>query len=191
MNTTHPIRRRAAIALLAASALTITGCSTGTSTNAVPESPLASLEHYELAGLDAPQIIDKLDTMPVVDRPEDLIASVQPTELVLTSGDGSSETIPVPEGEFYLSVAPYYTSTHPCLFHSLTTCLGEMANEQVHVTVTDTATRDTLSRNRAPPMTTASSGCGYREISRPSSLSTTRAGRPLLRSPPGNRTSPA
>lgn len=144
MNTTHPIRRRAAIALLAASALTITGCSTGTSTNAVPESPPASLEHYELAGLDAPQIIDKLDTMPVVDRPEDLIASVQPTELVLTSGDGSSETIPVPEGEFYLSVAPYYTSTHPCLFHSLTTCLGEMATEEVHVTVTDTATGDTL-----------------------------------------------
>ena len=144
MNTTHPTRRRAATALLAAAALTITGCSSGPSDNAMPKSSPASLEHYELADLDAPGIITKLDTMPVVDRPDDLIASVQPTELVLTSGDESLETIPLPNDQFYLSVAPYYTSTHPCQFHSLTTCQGEMGNEEVHVTVTDTATGDTL-----------------------------------------------
>ena len=43
-----------------------------------------------LAGLDAPAIIEKLDTMPVTDRPDDLIASVQPSELVLTSNDQTS-----------------------------------------------------------------------------------------------------
>ncbi|WP_206680917.1 CueP family metal-binding protein [Dietzia sp. E1] len=144
MNTTHSTRRRAAIALVAAAALTLTGCSPGPAENAVPNWPPASLEHYDLAGLEAPQIINTLDTMPVADRPNDLIASVQPTELVLTSGDESLETIPIPEDQFYLSVAPYYTSTHPCRFHSLTTCLGEIANEQVHVTVTDNASGDTL-----------------------------------------------
>ena len=102
------------------------------------------MESYDLAGLEAPQIINTLDTMPVADRPNDLIASVQPTELVLTSGDESLETIPIPEDQFYLSVAPYYTSTHPCQFHSLTTCRGEMATEEVHVTVTDNASGDTL-----------------------------------------------
>ncbi|AWH97301.1 hypothetical protein A6048_07950 [Dietzia psychralcaliphila] len=102
------------------------------------------MESYGLAGLDAPQIINKLDTMPVADRPDDLIASVQPNELVLTSGDVSLATMPMPDDQFYLSVAPYSTSTHPCQFHSLTTCRGEMATEEVYVTITDTATGDTL-----------------------------------------------
>lgn len=102
------------------------------------------MESYGLAGLDATQIIEKLDTMPVADRPDDLIASVQPTELVLTSNDESLATLPLPDDQFYLSVAPYNTSTHPCQFHSLATCLGEMAAEEVHVTVTDTATGDIL-----------------------------------------------
>ncbi|GLB64320.1 hypothetical protein NCCP2495_21990 [Dietzia sp. NCCP-2495] len=144
MNATHSTRRRAATAFHAAAALTLAGCSTGPSGNASTEPPVTSLESYDLAGLEAPQIINTLDTMPVADRPNDLIASVQPTELVLTSGDESLETIPIPEDQFYLSVAPYYTSTHPCRFHSLTTCLGEIANEQVHVTVTDNASGDTL-----------------------------------------------
>lgn len=144
MTTTDTSRRRVASAFLAAAALTLAGCSTGPSDNASTEPPVTSLESYDLAGLEAPQIINTLDTMPVADRPNDLIASVQPTELVLTSGDESLETIPIPEDQFYLSVAPYYTSTHPCRFHSLTTCLGEIANEQVHVTVTDNASGDTL-----------------------------------------------
>ena len=102
------------------------------------------MESYDLAGLEAPQIINTLDTMPVADRPDDLIASVQPTELVLTSSDEGLATMPMPDDQFYLSVAPYNTSTHPCQFHSLTTCRGEMATEEVHVTVTDTATGDIL-----------------------------------------------
>lgn len=143
MNTTHSTRRQAAIALVTAAALTLTGCSPGPAENAVPNSTPASSEHYDLAGLDAPQIINTLDTMPVADRPDDLIASVQPTELRVDS-EVKSLTLPMPDDQFYLSVAPYYTSTHPCRFHSLTTCLGEITNEQMHVTVTDNASGDTL-----------------------------------------------
>ena len=144
MTIRHHSRRRVASAFLAAAALTFAGCSTGPSENASTEPPNPSLESYGLAGLDAPQIINKLDTMPVADRPDDLIASVQPTELVLTSSDEGLATMPMPDDQFYLSVAPYNTSTHPCQFHSLTTCRGEMATEEVHVTVTDTATGDIL-----------------------------------------------
>ncbi|WP_172812183.1 CueP family metal-binding protein [Dietzia sp. 111N12-1] len=144
MITTDTSRRRVASALLAAAALTLAGCSTGPADNAPTGTPTASLESYGLAGLDAPQIIEKLDAMPVADRPDDLIASVQPNELVLTSGDESLATIPMPDDQFYLAVAPYDTSTHPCQFHSLTTCLGEIATEEMHVTVTDTATGDIL-----------------------------------------------
>ena len=144
MTIRHHSRRRVASAFLAAAALTFAGCSTGPSENASREPPNPSLESYGLAGLDAPQIINKLDTMPVADRPDDLIASVQPTELVLTSSDEGLATMPMPDDQFYLSVAPYNTSTHPCQFHSLTTCRGEMATEEVHVTVTDNASGDTL-----------------------------------------------
>ena len=143
MITTDTSRRRVAFAFLAA-ALTLAGCSTGPSENASTEPPTASLESYGLAGLDATQIIEKLDTMPVADRPDNLIASVQPTELVLTSDDQSLATIPMPDDQFYLSVAPYDTSTHPCQLHSLTTCLGELANEKVQVTVTDDSTGEAI-----------------------------------------------
>ncbi|WP_404851285.1 hypothetical protein [Dietzia kunjamensis] len=105
MNTTRPARRRAAIAFLTAGALTLAGCSTGPADNAVPKPPPASLKSYGLAGLDAAQIIEKLDTMPVADRPEDLLASVQPTELRVNS-EVRSLTLSMPEDQFYLSVAP-------------------------------------------------------------------------------------
>lgn len=144
MITTHPTRRRTAITLLAAGALALTGCSTDNDPARETASPPSSLENYGLAGLDAPQIIDTLDAMPVPDRPDDLIASVQPTELILTSDGGEIATLPMPNDEFYLSVAPYENRTHSCHLHSLTTCLGEMAGEQVHVTVTNTTTGQTL-----------------------------------------------
>lgn len=124
--------------------MTLAGCSTGLSDNASTEPPNPSLESYDLAGLDATQIIEKLDTMPVAERPDDLIASVQPTELVLTSDDQSLATIPMPDDQFYLSVAPYDTSTHRCHFHSLTTCLGELANENVQINVTDDSTGEAI-----------------------------------------------
>lgn len=144
MNTTHQFPRKAAVALLAAGALTLTGCSSGASENASTAPPTAALESYGLAGLDAPEIIEELDTMPVADRPDDLIASVQPSELVLTSEDDGVTTIAMPDDQFYLSVAPYEQRTHDCYFHSLTTCLGEMSEEEVQVTVTDDATGQTI-----------------------------------------------
>lgn len=144
MNTTHRFPRRAAVALLAAGALTLAGCSTGTSENAATAPPTAALESYGLTGLDAPEIIEELDTMPVADRPDDLIASVQPSELVLTSDTDGVTTLPMPEDRFYLSVAPYQQRTHDCYFHSLTTCLGELSEEEVQVTVTDDDTGQTI-----------------------------------------------
>ena len=42
----------------------------------------------------------------------------------------------MPDDEVYISVAPYREQTHDCYFHSLTTCLGELANAEVQVTLT-------------------------------------------------------
>ena len=74
--------------------------------------------------------------MPVADRPTDLIASVQPDALVLTDDQDRETRLQMPEGQVYISVAPYREQTHDCYFHSLTTCLGELADTEVQVTLT-------------------------------------------------------
>lgn len=139
-----PHRRKLIVAAAAtlAAALVLTGCATAPSPE--PASPSTNsqavdtgfLADHDLDGLDAAQVIERLDTMPVADRPTDLIASVQPDALVLTDDQKRETRLPMPEDEVYISVAPYREQTHDCYFHSLTTCLGELANTAVQVTLT-------------------------------------------------------
>ncbi|UWF77787.1 MULTISPECIES: CueP family metal-binding protein [Microbacterium] len=139
-----PHRRKPIVAAAAtlAAALVLTGCATAPSHE--PASPSTNsqavdtgfLADHDLDGLDAAQVIERLDTMPVADRPTDLIASVQPDALVLTDDHKRETRLPMPEDEVYISVAPYREQTHDCYFHSLTTCLGELANTAVQVTLT-------------------------------------------------------
>jgi len=110
------------------------------------------LAAYDLDGLDARQVIERLDATALADRPTDLMASVRPDGLVLvgssadaTGTPGTVEvTLPMPEDEFYLSIAPYLTQTHDCHHHSLTTCVGELRNEAVDVTIVDADTGTVL-----------------------------------------------
>ncbi|CAM3484165.1 CueP family metal-binding protein [Isoptericola cucumis] len=102
------------------------------------------LAEHGLEGLDARQIIDRLDAMPVAERPTDLVASVRPNEVVVTDDQQHESSVPMTSDEFYVSVAPYVDQTHECYFHSLTTCLGELQNASVGVTVTDDATGEVL-----------------------------------------------
>lgn len=137
-----PVRRKrctlAAAALI--SVLVLAGCASppaATPTDAgssIVEGGI--LEAHELAGLDTTQIIERLDTMPVVDRPVDLIASVRPDALILTDDEQGETRLPMPRDEVYVSIAPYQDQTHDCYFHSLTTCLGELTNADVQVTLT-------------------------------------------------------
>ncbi|MGC0144353.1 MULTISPECIES: hypothetical protein [unclassified Pseudactinotalea] len=103
------------IAVLLAALLTAS-CSTGaaSATTDIAESWLAE---YELNGLDGREITEHLDAI----RLEGLIASVEPDSLVPFDGEGNESSIPLPEDEFYLSLAPYLQQAHDCHFHSLTT----------------------------------------------------------------------
>lgn len=156
MSTSPQLRRSTLATLLAAGALLLTGCSTTPSDPAGSAETAAGsvLDRYGLTGMDAREIIDHLDTMAVAERPATLLASVQPGELVLTdsaltnTAGSATETLPMPAGEFYLSVAPYQDQTHGCTFHSLTTCLGEMAGETLDLTVTDDAGQLVLDETR-------------------------------------------
>jgi len=85
-------------AAVAAVAVTAAGCTA--------ESAVSSIaDEHGLAGLDAREVIERLDATSLAERSTDLIASVQPDELVLTSGD-RTQALPMPSDEFYLSVAP-------------------------------------------------------------------------------------
>ncbi|GAB2526014.1 CueP family metal-binding protein [Microbacterium petrolearium] len=149
-HTTMPRRKLfATVAAVLVSGLALTGCAAPAPT-AAPSAASSEtgdsefLAEHNLDGLGAAQIIERLDTLPVADRPTDLIASVQPAVLVLTDGQGRETQLAMPEDEVYISVAPFRAQTHDCYFHSLTTCLGELANTEVQVTLTDTATGDVL-----------------------------------------------
>lgn len=126
-------------ALAFAGILVFTGCATTPAdSTATPNEETGSLlAEHDLTDLDAKQIIDRLDTMPVADRSTDLFASIRPDNLVVSDQQGRETSLPMPENEFYVSLAPYVTQTHDCYFHSLTTCLGELQNEDFQVTITD------------------------------------------------------
>ncbi|MDP3130807.1 MAG: CueP family metal-binding protein [Bacillota bacterium] len=63
-------------------------------------------------------------------------ASIDGDALHLTA-DGETASIALPEGRFYLSVAPYLTSTHECFTHNLVSCRGELVNATFSITVRD------------------------------------------------------
>lgn len=50
---------------------------------------------------------------------------------------GDKSVYPLPEEEFFVSIAPYETYTHPCEIHSLTGCQGELAEKEMKVIITD------------------------------------------------------
>lgn len=133
--------------LFLASVLALTGCTAapGDGAGHGDTAPGASAEgenllaEHNLGGLDAKHIIDRLDALAVAERPNDIFASVRAESLVVSSADGREVTLPMPNDEFYVSMAPYVTHTHECYFHSLTTCLGELNNEDVHVKIVDSA----------------------------------------------------
>lgn len=149
--------RSVSVSLLASAsvsaALLLAGCATaqspvagGEHTNATGSAQQGAAAQIAALGFDVadPQaLVDGLDTLPVADRPspDALVVSVRSDALVLQPGD---VTVPMAGDRFYLSIAPYVNETHPCTFHSLTTCLGELQNEPIDLTVTDAATGETV-----------------------------------------------
>lgn len=129
LTSRHP--RRTLAVVLAVLALALGGCGSDDSTPQADGTSL--LAEHDLAGLDARGIIERLDAMPVADRPADLLASVRPDVLVVSDGDERETELSMPGDEVYVSVAPYREQTHECHFHSLTTCLGELGNTPVRV----------------------------------------------------------
>jgi hypothetical protein len=135
--------RRSIIALSAAALLTLGACSTaaptaepGPTKAAVAASTNdAVIADLGFAGKSGQEIVNAIDSSTDA-RPLPFGASVRGSELILTK-DNQEAKVALPADSFYLSVAPYQSQTHECYFHSLATCRGELAQQDVTVTIKD------------------------------------------------------
>lgn len=156
MSTTHHFTRSRSLAVAAALALTLGACAsddgdTNDSPSAAEQTTAAEqateesvlLEQYDIQGGDAVEVIDYMDRLGGDDRPAQLLASVRADHLLLAEGD-TEETLPIPEDRFYISIAPYVDSTHDCYYHSLTTCQGELVEEELDIEVRDETNGEVL-----------------------------------------------
>lgn len=98
------------------------------SVNGSKNASTAFLTKYGLNGQDVKEIVGQLDSR--IDEPLDLSSSINGKMLTLTDGK-QTVSLDLPKDEFYLSFAPYLTHTHPCQFHSLSSCRGELVNVPV------------------------------------------------------------
>lgn len=62
-------------------------------------------------------------------------ASITSQQLIVTDADSNQTVYPLPEEEFFVSIAPYINETHPCKDHSLTGCQGELVNKEIDVLI--------------------------------------------------------
>lgn len=108
-------------------------------------SPSASvLEEYGLEDASGREIVEELEALPMEEKPTGVNVSVESDDVVFTNALGEEDSVPLPEDEFYLSIAPYTQQTHDCFLHSLTGCEGELDHEDFDVTVTDQDTGDVV-----------------------------------------------
>ena len=149
LNEVSSARRSMLAAVSALSvALTIAACgpSSGSPTQTGDALVAADvvLAPFGLDGLDAVELVDHLDALPVEERPAGLFASVRQDEVQLTGADGATASLALPADTTYVSFAPYVEQTHECYFHSLTTCTGELGGETFAVVATDLDTGEVL-----------------------------------------------
>lgn len=64
-------------------------------------------------------------------------ASITSNQLTVTMDNDQKLTYSLPKDDFFVSIAPYVSQTHPCAIHNLAGCQGEMANTLFNVTITD------------------------------------------------------
>ena len=136
-------RRFSATAAALAAMVFLAACSSEdpSTSSGGSDTPLSASGLEDASGRE---LVEELERLSLEERPTDFVASVETEEVVMIDEDGNESSVPLPEDEFYLSVAPYVDQTHECFFHSLTTCVGEMSNEELEVTVVEEDTGELL-----------------------------------------------
>ena len=136
MRPAPTLARRRLLAGLVLTSLAVAGCSTD---SAPEESGEGLLDAHGLQNRGARTLIEELEALPLADRPSDLLAAVLPDRLDLSDASGRQTSLSLSDEDFYVSVAPFVDTTHDCFHHSLTTCVGELQEQdlEVHVVAAD------------------------------------------------------
>lgn len=131
---------------LALGAIMLSGCASveAPSTSTPVSTADEILAEHNLDGLDADQLVNALDAMPLADRPDGLTTSITADALILTDQHEHTAEVALPSDVIYVSVAPYQSRSHDCYYHSPTSCVGELRNTDVDVLVTDSETGETI-----------------------------------------------
>lgn len=66
-------------------------------------------------------------------------ASITSTELIVTNDSNKEVRYDISEEDFFVSVAPFISETHPCDIHSLTGCQGELVDQDFDLYIEDEA----------------------------------------------------
>lgn len=150
----RPALATAAIAVMLFSA----GCAPASSGDAgassAPAADSVADTEAMLAGLgldasDPTALTEALEAMPVDARTAEFTAAVTPTEVRVQPDQPGELIVPIPDDQFYLSIAPYRTQTHPCTFHVPTSCLGELRSVDAQLRVTDAGTGEVIVEREA------------------------------------------
>ena len=64
-------------------------------------------------------------------------ASITSQELIVMNSDETEVVYDLSGEDFFVSIAPYVTETHPCTNHSLTGCQGELVEKEFDVYIED------------------------------------------------------
>ena len=97
---------------------------------------LAACGNDATVGSEVKDIKEKVNEFSVGSFPDDLTASITSDELIVTD-KGKKTTYGLPSDEFFVSIAPFITTTHPCGNHSLTGCQGELVKKYFDWFITD------------------------------------------------------
>jgi len=87
--------------------------------------------------VETQDIKKKVQDYSVGDADEDISASITSDELIVTDSDNKETTYNLPGDEFFVSIAPFVETTHPCTNHSLTGCQGELVEKEFDVYIED------------------------------------------------------
>ena len=93
----------------------------------------------ELQGLSPEQVMQRIDAWGQDSERNKVTSWVTDREIHAEFPGGAKLVVDLPADRMLVAVAPYIRNTHDCGTHYPSSCVGELANTAVRVTVTDAA----------------------------------------------------
>lgn len=121
----HVHARRRSVGRLTLALLALVLLTLGSSVVANTPAPAPSA----LEGVDAVEAIELANAW----KGSDVTSFATTEEVFFAFPDGTEVSIPMPEEQVFISVAPYLQRTHPCTTHYMSGCQGELVDQPIQV----------------------------------------------------------